>query len=159
MASSSACSTLQRTLTSDMYSQVLRSEARAQCLVRRGDGLSTTCLKSVQDTSGTGKCRVRTKTRQKKCGRGGEFTYSYVPRPFLPHEISKRAREEAEIMKLPHTQLQFAKQRELFRDEIIAKHMAVSTTMHLTMSRLKKEGGPGRSPLGSMAGFSRNFTT
>ena len=44
---------------------------------------------------------------------GGKFTYSYVPRPFLAHEISKRAREEAEIMKLPHTQLQFAKQSSL----------------------------------------------
>ena len=44
---------------------------------------------------------------------GGEFTYSYVSRPFLAHEIGKRAREEAEIMKLPHAQLQFAKQSSL----------------------------------------------
>jgi hypothetical protein len=41
---------------------------------------------------------------------GGKFTYSYVPRPFLAHEISERAREEAEVVKLPHTQLQFAEQ-------------------------------------------------
>jgi hypothetical protein len=44
MASSNASSTLQRTRTSEIYSQVLCSEAQAQCLVRAGDGLSTTCL-------------------------------------------------------------------------------------------------------------------
>jgi hypothetical protein len=54
MALSNACSTLHFTLTSEMYSHVLRSETQAQCFVRAGEGLSTTCMKSDQRRSGTG---------------------------------------------------------------------------------------------------------
>ena len=93
MASSSACSTLQRARTSEMYSQVLRSEARAQCFVRVGDGLSTTYLKSAQETSGTGaEGSEQIKMKGARSGvKDGVVTYSDVPCPLLAHEICKWA--------------------------------------------------------------------
>jgi hypothetical protein len=106
IASSSACSTLQRTRTSEIYSQVLRSEARAQCFVRVGDGLSTTCLKSDHATSGTGLGRIRAHERGEQ---GCKATYRDVSSPFLAHEVGERAGKQVEFAKLPHTQLHLTK--------------------------------------------------